>query len=189
MADYRAIAATCEAIMSSLERQYDPVLFNNDLEFKVYTSQDFAQPMQAGISLFLYRVKPNGTHRTPAPSNGNGGSKLPLDLHFLLTAWGKDASLRHSLIGWMMRVIEDAPILGSGELNTVWSDVFAPGESVNLVMAELNNEDLAQIWDTFIRQNYQLSIPYLARVVDIDSLKAVSQPRVVRQKDLRVNIK
>lgn len=186
MADYRAIAATCESVIALLQHQYNADLFNNDLEFKVYTAQDFEQPMGAGVSLFLYRVLPNGTRRAP-PSQGRGQglgrghSRLPLDLHFLLTVWGKEASLRHSLVGWLMRVMEDFPSLPASHLNSIWPGVFDASESVELIHNELTNEDLSSIWDTFIRQSYQLSIPYLARVIEIDSLREPTETGVVRE--------
>lgn len=181
MADYRAIAATCESVVALLEHQYDPDLFNNDLEFKVYTAQDFVQPMEAGVSLFLYRVMPNGTRRAPPSRTGVGHRRLPLDLHLLLTVWGKEASLRHSLVGWLMRVMEDFPSLPASHLNAVWPGVFDDSESVELVYNELTNEDLSSIWDTFIRQSYQLSIPYVARVIEIDSLRERTEPGLVKE--------
>jgi len=184
MADYRAIAAACEAVVASLERRYDSRLLNNELEFKVYTAQDFAQPMTAGLSLFLYRVVPNGAQRLPNRHHGGGRNLLPLDLHFLITAWGKDASLRHAILGWAMRALEDTPTLGAGELNAAWDDaVFDPSEAMEIVLAEMSNEDLSGIWETFIRQAYQLSVPYLARVLQIRTLDPLDGAGRVKQFD------
>ena len=110
MASYRAVAAVTEAVVYLLESQYTPAKFDgNQLEFKVYLAKDFEQPMDAGVSLFLYRIYANDTHRTPkgriAPNGERHRTQLPLDMHFLLTAWGKDASLQHTIAGWMMRVL------------------------------------------------------------------------------------
>lgn len=174
MADYHAIAAVCEAIVASLQRRYDPSLFNNDLDFRVYTAQDFAKPMSAGVSLFLYRAIPHGTYRTPASRRSGGATRLPLDLHFLLTVWGRDAALRHSIAGWMMRAMEDSPTLSTSELNATWPDTFETGEGVDLILTQMDLQDLTQVWDSLIRQGYQFSVPYIARVVEIDAMK--SQP-------------
>src|SRR5437868_4491956 len=86
LADYRAIAAVSEAVIELLQARYtaEPNFFNNQLEFRVYLAKDFAQPMAAGVSVFLYRIYPNGTVRTPRGRPGPAGQRyrnqLPLDL-------------------------------------------------------------------------------------------------------------
>lgn len=123
MADYRAVAAVSEAVIGLLQSRYReaPQYFNNELEFQVYVAKNFSQPMASGVSLFLYRIYPSGTHRSPRGRPGPEGqqyrNQLPLDLHFLLTAWGQDPSLQHLIAGWMMRVLEDTPNLPPGLLN------------------------------------------------------------------------
>src|SRR5215813_3237760 len=113
MANFRAIAAVCDAVIYLLQTSYRPEDFNNELEFKVYLAKDFSKPMAAGVSLFLYRIFHNGSHRIPNGRIGPNGQRvrtqLPLDLHFLLTVWGKDASLQNTVAGWMMRILEDTP--------------------------------------------------------------------------------
>lgn len=174
MANHRAIKTACEGIMSVLESSYNPADFNNtNLQFKVYTADDFVNPMKAGVSLFLYRVFVNTSHRTPGGRVGPGGQRyqtqLPLDLHFLLTAWGKDASLQHTVAGWMMRTMEDMPILPSGLLNGLDPDVFRTDETLEISVGELKNEDMISIWRDMLEKKYQLSVPYIARNVRIES--------------------
>ena len=66
MASHRAIAAVTDAVVHLLESQYDPANFDgNQLQFKVYVAKEFAQPMDAGVSLFLYRIYTNQVNRTP----------------------------------------------------------------------------------------------------------------------------
>ncbi len=173
MADYRAIASVCEAVINLLKSNYLPEKFDNhQLQFEVYTPANFASAMEAGVSLLVYRVYHNSTHRIPPGNPGPNGerrmTKLPLDIHFLLTAWGKDASLQNTIAGWMMRILEDHPILQPGLLNYKWS-AFDQNETVELSLAKVSTEDLLRIWDTLIQNKYQLSVPYLARNVRIDS--------------------
>jgi len=174
MADYRAIAGASEAILELLRHAYAPADFEGrQVEFKVYTGTDFKQPMTAGISLFLYRVFHNSSLRTPPGRLNERGRRLqtglPLDLHFLLTAWAPTASLQHALLGWAMRTLEDTPVIPAGLLNARFPDVFRPSETVELVLAELSTEDLFRIWETVTESNYQISVPYLARMVIIES--------------------
>ena len=173
MATYRAVEATCEAVIRLLEQSWRIDLFNGaNLQFEVYRTRDFATPMDAGVSLFLYRVTVNSVQRTPPAKPRKDGHprrpQLPLDLHFLLIPWANDASLEQSILGWMMRTIEDTPILPAGLLNTVTADVFEPEETVEIVPGQLSNEEMFRIWDV-LPTKYQISVPYSARIVRIDS--------------------
>src|SRR5438046_2508664 len=47
----------------------------------------------AGLSIFLYRIVPNAAMRAAWSGVGHvdGRSRLPVDLHYLLTAWADNA--------------------------------------------------------------------------------------------------
>ena len=175
MATFRAIAAATEAVIRLLQSSYSPELFDgNELEFRVVGANDFSTaPIQAGVSLFVYRIVADGTHRTPAGRRGPGGvrlrSELPLEVQFLLTAWAQDPSLQNTIAGWMMRVLEDTPTLPAGLLNAVWAGTFRPDEGLEIVLNDLSTEDLFHIWDVLTEHGYQLSVPYSARVIRIES--------------------
>jgi hypothetical protein len=174
MADYRAIAAVSDAIIYLLESQFSRDNFDgNELEFKVYLAKDFANPMRAGVSLLLYRIYANGTHRTPrgrfSPDGKRSYDQLPLDLHFLMTAWAQDASMQHTIAGWMMRILEDTPSFPAGLLNRNYPDIFHPDETVEISLAELTTEELFRIWEVIVNNTYQISVPYVARVVRLES--------------------
>jgi len=114
MATVSAVAATTEAVIRLLRASFNPADFNNaSLDFQVYVADDFLKPMDEGVSLLLYRIYHDGPNRTPAgrmlPNGQRGPTKLPVELHFLLTAWAKTASLQHEIAGWMMRTLEDNP--------------------------------------------------------------------------------
>lgn len=178
MAHYRAITAVCESVLGLLQAHYRPEDFNQELSFQVYLAKDFATPMSAGVSLFLYRIFPNGTHRTPAGRLTAEGRRqkpqLPLDLHFILTAWASDATLQHAIVGWMMRVIEDSPLLTAALLNAQVPGVFNADEAVELSLTELTTEDLLRMWEALVQNVYQISIPYVARNVRIESTDVTS---------------
>jgi hypothetical protein len=194
MADYRAVASITETVLQFLRSNYHPADFDQELEFKVFTARDFTKPLNAGVSLFLYRIFPNGVHRTPPGRIGPDGRSypplLPLDLHMLLTVWGREASLQHTIAGWMMRTLEDQPIYPASMLNSTSPGVFRPDETVELSLTELTNEDLLRIWDALVQNVYQLSVPSVARVVRIESARPIAEggglvhERVVRAAEL-----
>ncbi len=168
MADFHAIRAVSGAVLRLLRANYREADFQQTLRFKLYTSNDFSSPMELGVSAFLYRIYQNGSHRVPAGRRGTD-SKLPLDLHYLLTAWSNDAALQHTIAGWMMRTLEDHPTLTAAQLNEVVRGSFFPEETVDLVLTELTNEDLLRTWETMTDHRFQLSVPYVARIVQLDS--------------------
>lgn len=71
MATYQAIEATCEAIVQLLKQlwQRNPP-DKSALQFAVYGTADFDQPMEVGIALFLYRVTTSSIQRTPSAKPG-----------------------------------------------------------------------------------------------------------------------
>jgi hypothetical protein len=176
MSTHAAIASTMEAIVRLLRASYDPDDFNGAvLDFQVYVSADFDQPMDQGVSLLLYRVYHNGSVRAPQgrllPDGRRRHTELPVDLHFLLTAWATQASLQHEIAGWAMRVLEDQPLLSAGLLNSYRPGVFRPDETVTLGPTDLSVEDVFRIWEVMIEHSYQLSVPYVARTLRLESLR------------------
>jgi hypothetical protein len=173
MTGLHAVETTMEAIRRLLEAAYRPDLLEDrlDLLFQVYGAEDFRAPMSAGVSLFLYRVHVNAVQRRPLARRSDGSpgqAQLPLDLHFLLTAWGQRASLQHAILGWAMRTLEDHAVLQPALLEAVRPSERAGGQaSIEVVPGELPNEELLHFWDGF-GTPYRLSIPYIARVVRID---------------------
>jgi hypothetical protein len=187
MASYPAIASTCEAVIRLLRASYVPALFNDAaLDFQVYVADNFQQPMDQGISLLLYRVYHNGQRTAPGRlvSGRRQRPMLSLDLHFLLTAWARSASRQHEIAGWMMRVLEDNPTLPANLLNAYRADVFGADESVEVTLGELSTEDLFRIWEVMINHIYQLSVPYVARVVLIESSELTEDRAAVRWREL-----
>ena len=53
----------------------------------------------------------------------------------------------------------------------------------NLIMvAELNTEDLCRIWETISENMYQISIPYIARSIMIESSQSMVESMPVQER-------
>src|SRR4051794_13520220 len=129
------------------------------------------------ITVFLYRVDFNKTTRSTWSGVGSvdGRSHLPLDLHFLITPWASNAEDEQRVLGKAMQCLESQPII-SGPLlypTTAW----APNESVQLVLEDVGTEAVMRIFDS-LDADFRLSVPYIARVVRIDGLRATPPPDV-----------
>ena len=173
MATYHAIAATGEAILGVL-RDACPKPEFDGMQFELYQSNDFQNPMKEGISLYLYRVSTNTTRRNLPPRIDANGRRyrppLPIDLHYLLVPWALTAEKQQWLLGWSMRTLEDTPILPAKLLNYYGSgsETFRPDESVELVCEPIALQEIVNIWDAF-KPNLQISVAYIVRMIEIDS--------------------
>src|SRR5690349_15219770 len=116
MATYRAIAAISQAVLGMLEEACPRDEFA-EAGFRLVQPSDFqidTPPLAEGISLFLYRVTVNGSLRNLPPRLAPDGRRyrpaLPLDLHYLITAWGRSVEKQQRLLGWALRTLEDTSI-------------------------------------------------------------------------------
>lgn len=174
MATYRAIAAISQAVLGMLEEACPRDEFAG-AGFRLVQSSDFqidTPPLNEGISLFLYRVTVNGSLRNLPPRLAPDGRRyrpaLPLDLHYLITAWGRSVEKQQRLLGWAMRTLEDTSILPSGLLNHYGpeAETFRASETVELILESLSLQDVNNIWDGL---RPFLSVPYVARMVALES--------------------
>ena len=140
MAAFDAIAVTSRAILGVIE-DARPADFER-ARFRLFQSVDMDSPREGfaeGISLYLYRVTFNTTRRNMPPRRDpiKGTRRrppVPLDLHFLLTAWAADAGQQQRLLGWAVRTLEDTPILPAIlERCAGRSRRVSPSETVELV--------------------------------------------------------
>jgi hypothetical protein len=173
VATHNAIAAIGQAILGLLTTARSSPEFA-DAKFELYQGHNFQSPMDEGISLYLHRITPSSNIRNLptrlAPNGKRFRPSLPIDLHYLLIAWASDAEKQQRLLGWAMRQLENTPVLNASLLNQHGPepDTFDPTESVELIMDNIPVVDMAAIWEV-ARQHMQLSVPYVARTVRIDS--------------------
>jgi hypothetical protein len=191
VARHHAIAATSTAIRALLENAA-PASEWSGASFELYQADDLQSPFQGTqprVSIYLYRLLLSSVRRDRGPRIGPDGARyrpsIPLDLHYLVTAWGADARTSQQLMGWVIRVLDDTPILPAGLLNAYQAglDVFATDESVELVWQALSITDLNDIWQVS-QVNQSPSACYVARMVALDSDVALGDGAPVRVRQL-----
>jgi hypothetical protein len=193
MAQYPAIAATSQAVLGMLEAAAAESEFRT-ASFAVFTSADLRQPPndRLGVSLYLYHVAINTSRRNAAgrldPSGTRYQPSLPLDLHYLLTAWAKDAVTQQRLLGWAVRVIHDAATVPAGLLNAHTPNaLFRPDETVELIWQSLSQQDVFDIWEV-ARANQQPSAAYVTRIVEIESSVSIDDYPLVQSTDFQYGL-
>jgi hypothetical protein len=189
VASFQAIAATGQAMLGLLADAVPKPEFAN-AQFELYQLINFQSPMEEGVSVYLYRLAVSGPRRNMPPQLGPDGQRhrppIPLDLHYIVSAWARSAVKQQRLLGWIIRMFEDVPILPSGLLNHYGPelDIFRPGETVELLLESLTLQDWNNLWST-TRSSPPLSVGYVARMVGIESTLPLVVPQAVQTRDFR----
>jgi hypothetical protein len=184
-----SVGKSLERMLGAAFVQREPVVGKNTRAVLVKTDDltHARAPIAIGpyaLSIFLYRVDFNKAMRAAWSSVGaeDGKGHLALDLHFLLTPWADNAEHEQMILGRAMQAIEYTPVL-SGPL------LYAPAlpyadepqagssEAVQLLLEEISTEALMRTFDS-LPTDYRLTVPYVARVVRIDTLQARITPPV-----------
>lgn len=179
MANVKSIHSVCNSIIQFLHNAYEayPAPFaENDAtmqeeypcEFRVMSSGelDENEDMGTSLTLYLYRVTMNEHIRAHKfREYKNSVSPLSLDLHFLITVWANSSDAEHTICAWVMNQLHQNPIMDVSSLTVEGG--WRNDDVVQIIPAELSNEDLMRVWDT-LAPNYRLSISFIARVVRIE---------------------
>lgn len=156
--------------MTYLNNSYpEPLRTDHPCTFALLSSGELIDTDNFGttLSFFLYRVTLNEHLRTAAHQNGQDARPVPLsiDLHYLMSVWTSSALAEHVILAWAMRELHLHPVLDTSSLTPEAG--WDRGDVIQLIPAELNNEDIMRIWDALVPP-YRLSVSYIARVVRID---------------------
>jgi len=137
-----------------------------------------------GVNIFLYQVTPNlACQNSDLPTRRADGSLLrrpqaALDLHYLLTFHGDDATLdQQRLLGAAILQLHAAPVLSRHLVSQVQHSIAFLHNSnladqIDLVRvrpANLSLEEMNKLWMTFPNVDYVLSVVYVAGVVLIET--------------------
>jgi len=140
----------------------------------------------AGLNVFLYQVTPNHAgNLTDLPTRRDDGTFIrrpvaALDLHYLLTGYGEDASLDgQRLLGRAITALAVSPVLTRDVIGAAVDAYATDADTAFLASADLADqlelvklsatplplEELSRLWSVFQQTPYQLSVVYTATVV------------------------
>jgi hypothetical protein len=145
------------------------------------------------LNLFLYRVAPNpGWRNAGLPGYDSAGTRianppLALDLHYLLTAYGKTDLQAEILLGYGMQLLHEHPWLDRATISRAltatpldpavlpeaFRDPPAAGladqaEGLKISFESLTAEELSRLWSA-IQSHYRPSAAYQVSVVLIEA--------------------
>jgi hypothetical protein len=183
MAGFGAIAAVGKSIETVLNAGYAVAqpTSSGPTVAKLVQTDDLAEPekiQRPGLTLLLYRVDFSQTMRATwaGIGAGDGRSHLPLDLHYLLTAWALNADDEHRVVGRTMQILERLGGLGGAQL--LPEGGWSVDDTVQLHLEDMPTDNLMRTFDS-LRCDFRLSIPYIARVVVVSTDDGAAGPEVV----------
>jgi hypothetical protein len=168
------VAAVGEALLALLAAARPTPEFAS-AQFELYQGRNFATPMEEGICFYLHRITPGSNVRNLPPRVTADGRRfrpsVPVDLHYLLIPFARDAFKQHRLLGWAMRVLEDSRVLHASLLNQHGPepDLFTPLESLDVLMEALPIQDIGSILEVTKPNIQQPVVAYVVRMVALDS--------------------
>lgn len=172
MSEFTAISSVTQTLRELLEAQItnstEPVL--NGVPIDLRTPREMRKAQNAlGVSLWLYRVARHGDLLNRPPRRPEPGKmlhhSLPVDLYYLVTPIAKEPKDEQALMGRVLQVFNDHPILRGSDLR---DDLKGSGEELRIVFDAVTLGEMAQVWQG-LQESYQLSVAYLVQVVTIDS--------------------
>lgn len=173
MANHRAIYAVGSSLATFLQNSYPADLrTSHPCTFKLVSSGELAgtdeQSFDKMVSIYLHRITVNEHFRHATRSQEPGGRRpvIGVDLHYLLTYWGRSAEDEQLIMAWTMRQLQMNSILDSSILLPASAD-WAADETIQLVASNLSIEDIMRVWDA-LAPKYRLSIAYTARTVRLE---------------------
>jgi Pvc16 N-terminal domain len=184
MSNSLAIAATSATLRNLLDsniRSVDPDLPSGLLitTFPPDVMAKSSPDEKPGLNLFLYQVLPNAAWRNKdmpfsTRPGETGMPPLALNLHYLITAYGKYdgtlGNLNERILGAAMSVLHDHAVLDRGEIRSALAgnDLGAQFERLRITPLSMNLEEISKLWMVFQTQ-YRMSMAYEVTVVLIDS--------------------
>jgi hypothetical protein len=182
MANVFAVHSVGASLATFLTNTY-PASLKGDFpcDFKVVSTGELAgreKDLDGIVSIVLYRITANEHLRTARRGNVAHDASIPLsvDLHFLLSAWSSSAAAEQVILTWVMQQLHLRPVLDASSLSPEGG--WTPGDAIQIVPAELSNEDMMRVWDA-LEPAYRLSVSYIARVVRIEGPAVPAPPPVV----------
>lgn len=178
-----AVTAMLRNLLLSKMPQLDSVL----QDFSVTTrTPDVARKTLTGTSLnlFLYGTAVNAAWRNqdPLPSHGGPGNPpLALNLHYLVTAYGRDDTdqdaVSHRVLGAAMAVLHDHSVLDAGDFASALpnSGLEDQAERIRITPLPLGVDELSKLWTAF-QSNMRVCAAYEVSVVLIDSQAPTRAP-------------
>jgi hypothetical protein len=202
MSNALAIAGTSAVLYQILNNVFASTTFGSVTVTAL--APDLVQNSQTGapalqVNLFLHQVTPNpGWRNVGLPSvSADGQSRLrnqplALDLHYLLTAYGRENFEAEALLGYAVQALHQTPVLARADIEMALNLPPSAGNStlngslglagladqvemLKVTPATLGREEMAWLW-TALKADYRPTFPFQVTVVLIQAESLTNAP-------------
>jgi hypothetical protein len=161
------------------------------------------EPVQ--LNIFMYYASQNPAFRNmclpQADSQGNKLSNPPLalNLHYLISAYGKSEFDAELMLGWAMKVFHENPVYSQSQISQLLSEMSGSSvpeiqllvqttlasqvESIKVTPESLSNEEIARLWMAF-QTHYRTTTSYQVTVVLIQDSSTVKSNLPVQSRNI-----
>jgi hypothetical protein len=162
------------------------------------------------LNLFLYQVTPNQGWRNaalPSRSSVTGerltNAPLALDLHYVLTAYGRADFQAEILLGYAMHLLHERPVLDREAIRRaldpspldgsmlppafqalIAADLADQVEQIRLTPSFMSQDEMSKLWSA-IQSHYRPSAAYQVSVVLIEGVRPGVSPLPVLSRGIR----
>lgn len=182
MSDATAISAVTSLLHQLLEtrlHEIDPAI---QVTTKPLDKARSPTALVTQINLFLYQTTINAAYRNMDPPRQarpgeTGFPALPLDLHYLVTAYGRaDEDIdAHEVFGRSLAILHDTPLLSRANPIATAAGLDQQSENLRVTPAGVSLEEISKLWTAFQSQ-YRLSAVFCVSLVLIDSARPPRSP-------------
>lgn len=165
MSDYTAIRAVSESIRQLL----NDAIMEPGVNVFLQSPQEMREDDTTGVSVWLYRVTRNehlfNQPRPRVSATTVRRRPLPVNLHYLITPLMSSPVDEQTLLGRILQLFNDAPVLRGGDLR---DSLQGSSAEFRIFLETLTLEELTRVWGA-LQEPYQTSLSYLVQLVHIDS--------------------
>jgi Pvc16 N-terminal domain len=167
---------------------------------------------QAQLNLFMYHVSQNASWRNvDLPSTDPQGRRisnppLALNLHYFISAYGKNEFDAEILLGWAMQILHETPVLSkdlvqsslaamatstgaTSEMKAIANTTLADQVELAKITPEIvSTEDLSKLWTAFQANYYRTTAAYQVSVLLIRATHPVRSNLPVQSRNIAVQL-
>lgn len=191
MSDYSVIADVGQTLKELLwenikvDNKIHPDIIASEGEITLSLPGETQGTSTTKLSLYLYRITENPFLKNQEIQNNDPGkikyTPLGIDLFYLLTAECGNCKMDHTLLGKVIQVFHDNPVVRGSILKG--DSLGGSSEQLRLLFYPLPFEEILQLWQSFSEKSFKLSICYQVTPIKIDSTREIEAKRVAQKED------